>query len=250
MSHLSKNQIKFIKSLHQKKYRQKYQMFLLEGEKLVKEAIRDKPNIIEYLIIKDNYTLNLNSSPSIPQYQINANLFDSLSTLSSPPPIMAICKFLPPATDILMDLNTRFTFYLDNINDPGNLGTIIRICDWFGITQLFCSPDTVELYNPKTISACKGSFLRTVVTYIEFEKLKDLNIRFYIADTNGKSIYQLNNKNGIVVLGNESLGVSPQIKSIVKESITIPRHPLSKTESLNVAMSAAIIASEFSKDYL
>ncbi|GIV27632.1 MAG: hypothetical protein KatS3mg027_1446 [Bacteroidia bacterium] len=125
-------------------------------------------------------------------------------------------------------------------------GTIIRIADWFGINEIFCSPTTVELYNPKTIQASKGSFLRVNVYYIPFNELKmDSNI--YATDMQGQSIYSLKNKTGLIILGNEAHGISPKIKEKAHQIITIPKNPYSKAESLNVAMSAAIIASEFSR---
>lgn len=247
MTTLSNNQIKFIKSLHQKKYRQEHQMFLLEGEKLVNEALRDKPEIIEYIIIKDNY--DFKAPASIPIYTLPNKLFESISTLVSPPPIIAVCHFLPQPSLPLINLSKHFTFYLDNINDPGNLGTIIRICDWFGIPQLFCSPNTVELYNPKTINASKGSFLRVQLLYLNFQQLTltlTSNSPIYAADINGNSIFNLYNKNGLIVLGNEAHGISPTILENVHQKITIPKSPHSRAESLNVATSAAIIAALFS----
>lgn len=249
MDSLSKNQIKFIKSLHQKKQRQEHQLFLIEGEKLVNEVLRDKPEIIEWLIIKKNYAFEKEISK--PVYFIDDAVFASISTLSTPPPIMAVCKFLPHSTELSINLNSTFSFYLDNINDPGNLGTIIRICDWFGISKIHCSPNTVELYNPKTIQASKGSFLRVNVIYIPFEKLNlSPQTIVYAADTKGTNIYQTSLKSGLIILGNEANGISPSLKNYVHQYLTIPKHPNSKAESLNVAMSAAIIASEFSRPFL
>ncbi|MCX7727950.1 MAG: RNA methyltransferase [Bacteroidia bacterium] len=245
MYSLNNNQIKFIKSLHHKKYRQEHKMFLIEGEKLVNEVIRDKPNIIEFLVVNKDFQNPF--SNKIPCFTAHHHIFESLSLLASPPPIMAVCKFLPDNFTRIVDLDKQFTFYLHNINDPGNLGTIIRICDWFGIPQLFCSKDSVELYNPKTINASKGSFLRVKVDYIDFKTLLlSKSIPVYSTDMNGKNIKSVTIKNGIIVLGNESHGVSDEIKSMSKEIISIPKHPDSKAESLNVAMSASIICSYLS----
>ncbi|GIV29005.1 MAG: RNA methyltransferase [Bacteroidia bacterium] len=243
MSGLSKNQIKFIKSLHQKKYRQKHQMFLLEGEKLVNEVLRDKPEIVEFIVTKSSFKQTI--PQSIKVYQTDDYIFNSLSYLSAPPGIMAVCRYfeLPSAK---INLQKQFTFYLDNINDPGNFGTILRTCDWFGIPEIFCSPNCVDVFNPKTIQSSKGSFLRVKVSYTPFQNLNisdDINI--YAADTNGKNLFEINQKTGIIILGNEANGISNELLQITRQKITIPKHPNSKTESLNVAMSTAIIASHF-----
>ncbi len=242
---LNQKQIKLIKSLHLKKYRQEHQLFLLEGEKLVNEALRDKPEIIQWIIIKNDYSFSTKLSEV---YTVSEKIFHSLTTLSSPEPIMSVCKFLAQQNSVIADLTNTFSFYLDNINDPGNLGTIIRVCDWFGIPQIFCSPNTVELYNPKTIQASKGSFLRVHLNYIELEQINFPHaINLYATDSFGTNIHSIKDKTGLIILGNESHGVSPKIKNKAHQNITIPKYLNSKAESLNVAMSASIIASEFFK---
>lgn len=220
-------------------------MFLLEGEKLVKEAIRDKPDIIKYFVVKN--TSDFDTDLPVPIYSVNERVFNSLSQLSSPPDVIAVCEFLPPVSSVSLDLKEKFTFYLDNINDPGNLGAIIRVCDWFGINPLICSPNTVDLYNSKTINASKGSFLRVNVLYKEFEQLSiDSLTHIYVTDIHGKDISTITNKNGLIILGNEAHGVSTHLKKKYTEIISIPKHPSSKAESLNVAMSASIVAFYFS----
>jgi len=246
MDFLSSRQIKLIKSLHQKKYRQEYKMFLLEGEKLVNEAIRDKQEIIEFIVIKDGYNLSTNFNVNV--YKAKDSIFSSLSTLSTPPPVLAVCNFLDDK-EIPIDFSKQFSFYLDSINDPGNFGTIIRVCDWFGIKQIYCSPNTVELYNPKTVQASKGSILRVSVKYIDFEKLNlSSEVPIYAATLDGDNFYKLNIKNGLIILGNESHGISKTILKKVTNKFTIPKHYESKADSLNVAMSASIIASEVFKN--
>ncbi len=245
---LSKNQIKFIKSLHQKKNRQEYRMFLLEGEKLVNEALRDKPEIIEFLVVQNNYESFASLQKiSSPVFCTNNSVFSDISTFVTPPPILAVCRFLDNSCSETVNLKNTFSFYLDKINDPGNFGTILRIADWFGIDELFCSPDTVELYNPKTIQASKGSFLRVKVNYVAFDKLKmSENTLIYGADLSGQSIHSISKKNGLIILGNESHGISKELKKRIHQFICIPKNKISRAESLNVAMSAAIIAYEFS----
>ncbi|GIV27633.1 MAG: hypothetical protein KatS3mg027_1447 [Bacteroidia bacterium] len=122
MLFLSKNQIKFIKSLHQKKYRQEHQKFILEGEKLVNEALRDKPEIIEFIVVQNEHSINFNFHQSIPVYHTNKDVFDAISTLTTPAKILAVCNFIKTPAFSGIDLKNKFTFYLDNINDPGNLG--------------------------------------------------------------------------------------------------------------------------------
>lgn len=246
---LSKNQIKFIKSLHQKKYRYEHQMFLLEGEKLVNEALRDKPDIVEYLIVQEDYKVSIPSHISV--YFAKSSALQTISALESPPPVMAVCHFLNTPKNSFIQLENTFSFYLDNINDPGNLGTIIRVCDWFGIKELYCSPNTVDLYNSKTIQASKGSFLRVKVLYSEFHALHISDkTKIYAADLIGESIYTLKDKNGLIILGNEAHGISDTLNPSIHQYIHIPRYPGSKAESLNVAMSASIIANEFVKKFL
>jgi len=246
MELLNNRQIKLIKSLHQKKYRQEYKMFLLEGEKLVNEVIRDKQDIIEFIVTKEGHNFTANSNLKV--YKARESVFSALSTLSTPPPVLAVCNFLDDK-EISIDFSKQFSFYLDSINDPGNFGTIIRVCDWFGIKQIYCSPDTVELYNPKTVQASKGSILRVSVKYIEFEKLNLSNkVPVFATTMDGENVYTLNIKNGLIILGNESHGISNAILKKVDQKITIPKHIDSKAESLNVAMSASIIASEVFKN--
>lgn len=245
---LSKSQIKLIKSLHQKKDRQEQQLFLIEGEKLINETLRDKPEIIQWIIVQKGYDFSINLPSTIEIFTVNEHVYHSLSMLSSPQPLMAVCKFLPIDNTIEIDLKSNFSFYLDDINDPGNLGTIIRICDWFGINQIFCSKHTVDLYNPKVIQASKGSFLRVKVNYLDFDALPiSDDVPIYATDMQGTSVYSIKQKRGIIVLGNEANGISSFIKRKSHDTISIPKHPNSKAESLNVAMSAAIIASEFFK---
>ncbi len=248
MTTLNKSQIKLIKSLHQKKYRQLHQLFLLEGEKLVNEVLRDKPEIVEWIIIRKYHSLLFNKTLKV--YELDEKIYDSLSNLISPPSVMAVCRYLSTEDEIIVDLKNNFSFYLDSINDPGNLGTIIRLCDWFGVKQIFCSSDTVDIYNPKVIQASKGSFLRVSVMYIDINNLLgklDHDINIYGANMNAQSVYMVKEKNGLIVLGNESNGISNNVKSKIKEYISIPKNRKSKAESLNVSIAAGIIANEFSR---
>ena len=137
---------------------------------------------------------------------------------------------------------------LDDINDPGNLGTIIRLCDWFGISQLVCSKKTVDCYNQKVVQASMGSLTRIQIDYVDLETyLQDAKSSSFIADMDGENVYKINlPKEGIIVMGNEANGVSESIRNLVKNKISIPRFGTSQqTESLNVATATAILLSEF-----
>lgn len=252
---ITKQQIKFIRSLQQKKYRDQHQVFLAEGVKLVNEALQLVPDLIQYLL----YTAK--SRPLISDFdvikktaaiEIKSSEFKALSTQKSPQEVMAVIKqnSIPlPTNDKLGDL----TLALDRIQDPGNLGTIIRIADWFGIKNIICSEDTVECYNPKVIRATMGAIFRVNLSYTN---LKDYFSKFikaksgiiYGTSLDGDSLYsQALNSPAIIVLGNEANGMNKDFKPFLDRSLLIPNFSKSsaKSESLNVSMAAGIICSEF-----
>src|SRR5690606_9323670 len=148
--------------------------------------------------------------------------------------------------------NTGLTVVLDNVRDPGNMGTIIRLCDWFGIKQLVCSESSVDIYNPKVVQATMGSIARVNVIYADLGAfLKDSAVPVYGTFMEGENIYtQKLPESGIIVMGNEANGIAPDIEALVSHKIAIPRFgDLQETESLNVATAAAIILSEFRRDF-
>ena len=138
-----------------------------------------------------------------------------------------------------------------NVNDPGNLGTIIRLCDWFGVTDLICSTETVDCYNPKVVQASMGSLTRVNITYLDLEEfLKDVkNIPVYGTFMEGDNVYKSNlDKKGIVIFGNEANGINDKLECLISKKITIPRFGFTQeTESLNVATAAAVLLSEFKR---
>lgn len=251
---ISKNTLKLIKSLAQKKYRHKHGLFLVEGEKNVVEALDSEIDVKQLFatvdFIQSNRILikNANKSEEATPAEIK-----KASLLKSPQNCLAICAL--PISEKLPDNPDNLSFYLDGIRDPGNLGTIIRTCDWFGIRQLFCSEDTVDLFNPKVIQATMGSFCRVKVFYVGFEKAKEMardsGMQIFGTFMNGENIYksQLPEK-ALVVLGNEGKGIRKEIENEVTQKINIPRFAKNeeKPESLNVAVSAAIICSEFKRN--
>ncbi len=239
---ISKNQIKLITGLHQKKYRQIHQLFIAEGEKIISELI-DANYELEQLYVtefKDSGTL---SSKAL---VILESDLKKISCLSTPNNCLAIFKI--PAKKSISNYGLKVV--LDDVQDPGNLGTIIRLCDWFGISDLICSLNTADLYNPKVVQATMGSIARVTVTYSDIELyLQKADVPIFGTFMDGVNVYNQNlPKNAILVLGNEGNGISPEIEALVTKKIAIPRYgAIQKTESLNVASATSIFLSEFKR---
>ncbi|WP_397445553.1 TrmH family RNA methyltransferase [Polaribacter sp. R77954] len=241
---ISKNQLKVITSLSQKKYRQKHQLFVAEGVKVVAELI-NSPFKVDTLFALDNFETTISKEKIV---RISEKELQKISNLKSPNKVLALFKI--PEEKPLQ--NTGLIIVLDAINDPGNLGTIIRLCDWFGVTELICSKDTVDCYNPKVVQASMGSLTRIPVKYLDLEVyLKSTKITTFIADMDGQNVYQSDlTKEAILIMGNEANGVSEEIKSLVTHKLSIPRFgEIQKTESLNVATATAILLSEFKRSF-
>ncbi len=239
---VSKNQIKWITSLQQKKFRKQYNLFIAEGEKVIQECI-DSQFVIEYLCKTTDSVFNsIDYSFEI----ISIDEMKKISCLASPSNSLAVFK-IPEEKPID---TSGLILVLDDIRDPGNLGAIIRLCDWFGISQIVCSLETVDFYNPKVIMASMGSFSRVSISYVNLELfLQNTKKPIYGTFMEGKSIYNSTlNTDAILVFGNEANGISDKIEKIVSDKICIPRFgTLQKTESLNVATAAAIFLSEFKR---
>lgn len=241
---LSKSQISFIKSLHQKKYRKEHGLFLVEGIKSIKEFFQSSYKI--HSIFYNSEQANL-----LPKLPANINLFEvnnvelgKISTLQTPQGFLAVVQLPETKTINQTALINKFTLVLDGVQDPGNLGTIIRTADWFGFDKIICSEDTVEAYNPKTVQATMGSLARVKIYYENLVLLMDkCEIPIFGALLNGESIYKTNwGKEGLIILGNEGKGISEELIKKVNKPVTIPR--FGEAESLNVAVSAAIFCSE------
>ncbi len=246
---ISKNQIKQIQTLHLKKNRDAAKLFLVEGVKTVKELLEQKPGIIKELFGTNSFiekNLDLIKSNNVDFNEISDTELKKLSAQSSPNNALAICNFFE---EIKVEFNfeSHFSLYLDDIRDPGNFGTIIRLADWYGISTIFCSNESCDLYNPKVLQATMGAFLRVNVIYIFLaETIKQYKIKnVYGAVLNGNNIYKVKLNNGIIVIGNEANGISSENLELVNRSITIPSQQTSGTESLNAAMATSIITSEF-----
>ncbi|SEQ97308.1 RNA methyltransferase, TrmH family [Epilithonimonas lactis] len=240
---LTAHTIKTIQSLDKKKYRQKYNLFLVEGNKIIKE-LPNSDYEIENLYSTDPENITFKT---VNIEKILPTDLKKISFLQHPKDSVAVCKI--PESKILKDV--KIQLILDGIQDPGNLGTIIRLADWFGIEQIICSNDTVDVYNPKVIQATMGSFLRVNVFYTDLEEyLKEYQYPIFGTDMNGENIYETDFPERFsLVFGNEGNGLRPSTEDLISTMITIPRFGRSQsTESLNVSMSAGIILGEiFSK---
>ncbi|MEC3907119.1 RNA methyltransferase [Tamlana sp. 2201CG12-4] len=239
---LSKSQIKLIASLKQKKYRLKHGFFVVEGVKTIKELLKSN---LELHMLFTVETFNINAKTEV---LITERELKQISFLTTPNKAMAIFK-IPKVKPID---KKNLIVALDDVRDPGNLGTIIRLCDWFGIKDLICSKATVDCYNPKVIQATMGSITRVNISYIDLlDFITHTELPVFGAFMNGENVYQKRLlKKGVLIMGNEANGISKDLEALIKERIAIPRFgDLKTTESLNVATATAILLSEFSRSY-
>lgn len=246
---LSKNQARDIRALHLKKFREARARFIAEGAKTVTEIINRHPELIESLFA-DAAFLEANANTikqhNISSTQITEDELRTISLQSNPNRVLAVCKQIK--NNGAGNTNKQpFTFFLDDIRDPGNFGTIIRLCDWFGVRDLYCSPECCELYNPKVIQSSMGAFLRVEVTYMPLTDLVAQKKPRYVygAALEGKDLYTEKLEEGIIIIGNEANGISAENMKLVNRPVTIPAHSNNGSESLNAAMATGIIASEF-----
>ncbi|WP_108801859.1 RNA methyltransferase [Aquimarina sp. Aq107] len=239
---VSKNQKKLINSLHQKKYRKQHGLFVAEGKKVINELLEADLKL-HSLFALDTSFFKISSEKV---FTVTETELKSISFLTTPQ--FALAMFYIPETQLLK--NDGLILALDDVRDPGNLGTIIRLCDWFGIKDLVCSEQTVDCFNPKVIQATMGSVTRVNIVYTNLERFlisgrEEMSV--YGTFMDGNTIYseQLPKK-GIIVMGNEANGISSDIEQLVNKKIAIPRFGITPvTESLNVATATAIILNEF-----
>lgn len=244
---LSKNKIKYIHSLELKKNRKEEQVFIAEGHKLVEDLVGHFP--CKLLVATSVW---LSQHPSVEADEIIEVTQEELSKASlqkTPQGVLAIFK-QPQYAYSLDDISKGLCLALDDVQDPGNLGTIIRLADWFGIEHIFCSQGTADVYNPKTIQATMGAIARVKVYYCDLvtliRSLKDIPV--YGTFLDGDNIYgKPLSANGLIVMGNEGKGVSPEVASLINERLYIPNYPMERTtsESLNVAIATAVVCAEF-----
>lgn len=238
---LSKSKLKFLKSLNQKKFRDIHKLFVVEGPKLIEELIGSN-----FIISNIHYTGEADFNFPLPglSEKISEKELQMLSSFKTPNRIIAYAE-MPDAGAV--ELHEKgINIMLDGVSDPGNLGTIIRLADWYGIEQVICSENSVELYNPKVIQSSMGSIFRVKVRYsslTEIIKSASDTYPFYLAEMEGEPVYKMNfPENFSLIMGSESHGISEELKELVKNKITIPKR--GEAESLNVAVATGIICSE------
>lgn len=248
---LSKNKIKTYRLLQQKKQRDKEGLYVIEGRKMVFEALDEcKEDIID-IICTENFSIDFPDIRKHAYSSTDAKTFKQISSLSNPQGVMAVLR-KPSPKELSPEKINDLTIALDGINDPGNLGTIIRLADWFGIKNIICSKNSVDMHNPKTIQSTMGSIFRVKVFYTDLKEFITLatesGLPAYGTTLDGDNLYQpkLNNK-AILVMGNEANGISPEIRNILKDNLYIPAYGESgkQSESLNISIATSVIISEF-----
>ena len=247
MASLSSNQIKLIRSLSQKKFRQETGLFVAEGEKIVNEALASD------FKVRAVYRTS----------EIGEECIKRISNLATPSPVLAVIE--QSTSQLTFNSSKLFAslkqakqdslfLALDGVKDPGNLGTIIRLADWFGIDAIFASHESVEMYNPKVVQSTMGAIFRKPVIYADLyqvvDTFKQAALPVYGTFLDGENLYDTeasNAKNGLIVMGSESFGISKELESKITSKLLIPPYPANAqtSESLNVAIATAIICSEF-----
>lgn len=250
----SRATISFLRSLHQKKFRQQENAFLVEGPRLVEEALNSKYQVQKIFSTAQWLAptgLLLPETETLTQKEL-----EQVSALHTPNKVIAVVG-IPDHKPLTEVPSSGLHLMIDQVSDPGNLGTILRIADWFGFGKVVCSPETVELFNPKVVQSTMGSLFRMDVTY---QSLSGLLIRnaetaklpVFASVLDGRSVYESDlSDSGWIILGNESRGIQPVLKPFVTESILIPSFSRGgiHAESLNVAVAAGILCAEFRRQF-
>jgi TrmH family RNA methyltransferase len=231
METLSNKDIKLIRSLREKKYRDELGMFTVEGEKMVAEATASGFDIVM----------------TVRRDEVGEALMERISACSSPSPVLAVVRKPSPASRPASGL----CLALDSVRDPGNMGTILRLADWFGVDCIFASPDSVEVYNPKVVQASMGAIFRKKLIYcdiaVKCEEFRSAGLDVFGTFLNGEDIYKTDlPAEGLIVMGNEANGISEAVASVCSRRLTIPSFG-GGAESLNVSLAAAIVVSEFKR---
>jgi TrmH family RNA methyltransferase len=242
---ITKQQLSFVRSLHQKKYRQMYGKFLVEGDKLVRELLASPFKI--QAIFKTAAWNETIERGKIEVIEVTEEELRKIATHENPNQVLAIAE-VPAANDELLTKKLPMGLYLacDNLSDPGNAGTLIRTADWFGVEHVFFTTNSVDVFNPKVVSAAKGSLFRVGCHYVDLKALFANNTHLPVYGTfmEGSNIYQtVLEKSGIIVVGNEANGIGEEVTSFINHKISIPN--FGKAESLNAAVAAGIVMGEF-----
>ncbi|MEC3965407.1 RNA methyltransferase [Flagellimonas halotolerans] len=234
---VTKNQIKLVVSLKQKKYRSQHRLFVVEGEKVVNELLQAGVKPFK-VFVDDAVLMGKFKGADV----VSSKVLKQMSSLTRPNGVLGVFYM----TESHKAIDDDWILVLDAVRDPGNLGTIIRLCDWFGITQLVCSPDTVDCYNPKVLQATMGSIARVNIVYVDLEDyLRKTELPVYGAFMDGETIYRADlAKRGVLVMGNEANGISDKVGQFITKRISIPQFGAATAESLNVATATAILLNE------
>lgn len=250
---LSKTLTAHIRSLKMKKFRDEFGEFLAEGPKTVSELLESGWEVRNIICTEDFYKDKevLINATGAEISIVNDNELKKASNLSTPNKVLAVAPYPAYYTDGII-LKNKFILLLDQVRDPGNLGTVVRTADWFGVNQIVCSNDSADIFNPKVIQSTMGSFLRVRVSYTSLPRFISENDDYLVlgAFQEGESVYNFEEKKKkILVVGNESQGITREVGSMIERRLTVPS-PLGKTESLNVAVAASLIMSEFARKKL
>lgn len=241
---LSKSKVKYIQTLGQKKFREQEGMFIAEGPKLIAELLEAAPgHITAVFALQDWIAANATLPASVEVHEITEADLEKISQLSTPNKVLALVKQFDTAT--VPAAAGKLILVLDDIRDPGNLGTIIRIADWFGIQEVVCSHTSADVYNPKVVQSTMGSIARVHVTYTALPEwlMHNREEKTYAAMLAGKNVESIGKlKSGIIIIGNEAQGISDEVAALVQEKITIVRK--GQAESLNAAVATGIILSQ------
>ncbi len=239
---ISKNLVKHIRSLHTHKFRQIHRQYIVEGEKMLKELLSSEQKILHLFVTQEWLDVNHNllNNKNINYELVTDDMLKSISTLTTPNKVLAVVEM--PENNFHASFSDGLFVVLEDLQDPGNMGTIIRSSDWFGVKAIFCSENTVDVFNPKVVQSSMGSVFRMPVHYTNLEKLLADNktLDTYAAVLGGKNVYDTTfPKNAILFIGNESKGLSNNIKNLCKHHISIPS--FGKAESLNAAVACSVL---------
>jgi TrmH family RNA methyltransferase len=238
---LTKSKVKYIQSLGHKKFRDEEHSFIAEGPKVIRELLLEKVDVNELFATAQWIDENKKILTGVIVTEITQQELDRISFLVTPNQVLAIVK--KSGTSAEINCAGKITLMLDTIQDPGNMGTIVRTADWFGVSQIICSRDCADIYNPKVVQASMGSIARVSVYYAELKEflMQQQQVRIYATMLEGRDISETKIREGIIIIGNESRGIHPEILDMANVKINIRR--IGKAESLNAAVAAGIVLS-------
>lgn len=250
---ISKAQLKYVRSLKLKKFRQKYNKFLVEGDKIIRDLLLTQPTRIEELFALESWLLQY--GPVLDEFTgvvvvVSEKELAQLSAFSTPNQVLAVGT--PPDFFPLAHFQTGFSLYLDGLQDPGNVGTILRIADWFGLRGVLFSPDTVDPWNPKVLQASMGSVFAVPLAQVDLLESSELSgLPAYGTYMEGTSIYgTVLPKDGLLIIGNEGQGIRSRLSVRINERIAIPAAGQPQVDSLNAAMATGIIAAFYRQQHV